>query len=58
MGEIDTIKDWLENVKFKRKLVGGVDEQDVWAKINELNNLYEKLLIAERAKRDEDNQST
>lgn len=41
---------WLEQVKFKKILFGGVDEADVWKKIGELTELYEKALIAERAK--------
>lgn len=41
---------WLQQVKFKKTLFGGVDEADVWKKIGELTELYEKALIAERAK--------
>lgn len=41
--------EWLKTVKFKRSLVNGVDEVDVWRKLEELNNLYEASLIAERA---------
>ena len=44
------IYEWLSNLKFRKKIFGGVDEADVWSKIGELNALYEKLLIAERAK--------
>lgn len=44
------ITEFLHNIKFKKTLFGGVDSVDVWRKIDELNNLYEKLLIAERAK--------
>ena len=43
------IYEWLSNLKFRKKTFGGVDEADVWSKIGELNALYEKLLIAERA---------
>lgn len=39
---------WLQNVKFKRKLFGGVDEADVWRKLEELNALYEKALLIQR----------
>ncbi len=44
------IHEWINNVKFKRKLFGGVDEADVWKKFRELNSLYEKLIVAERMK--------
>lgn len=43
---------WLEKVRFRKKLFGGVDERDVWLKINELNELYERGLAAERARYD------
>lgn len=42
----DEIKQWLQSVSFKRAKFGGVDEADVWKKIDELNSLYEKALIA------------
>lgn len=48
--QLRQISDWLKTVKFKRKLLGGVDEADVWKKIEELNALYEKILYAERCK--------
>ena len=44
------IYEWLSNLKFRKKTFGGVDEADVWSKIGELNALYEKLLLAERAR--------
>lgn len=42
------IAQWLENVRFRKKFFGGVSEQDVWKKINELNEMYEEALKAER----------
>ena len=41
---------WLKTVQFKKVRFGGVDEADVWKKIEELNSLYEKALLAERAR--------
>lgn len=41
---------WLRNVKFRRKLIGGVDERSVWKRIGELDALYTKLLEAERGR--------
>ena len=41
---------WVENLKFKRKLVGGVDEADVLQKMQQLNTLYETALIEQRAR--------
>ena len=50
--QLRQISDWLQTVKFKRKLFGGVDEADVWKKIEELNALYEKMLYAERCEKE------
>ena len=38
------IKDWVKKLKFKKKIFGGVDEEDVLKKMEELNALYEKAL--------------
>lgn len=46
------IVEWLEKVHFRKKFFGGVDEQDVWKKISELNNMYENALEAERVRYD------
>ena len=48
---LNEIKEWLKSVSFKRARFGGVDEADVWKKINELNGLYEKVLIAAMAQK-------
>lgn len=42
------LTEWLSNVKFKKTLFGGVDELDVWKKIEELHSLYEKSLSEQR----------
>ncbi|MCD7748799.1 MAG: hypothetical protein LUH42_01970 [Oscillospiraceae bacterium] len=46
------ILEWVQTVKFKRVLFGGVREQDVWAKFEELDRLYDTALRAERARYD------
>ncbi len=43
---------WLKKVRFKKTVFGGVDEQDVWKKINELDSLYQAALMAERVRYD------
>lgn len=43
------IREWLGSVSFQKAIFGGVDEADVWKKIDELNSLYEKALIAAMA---------
>ena len=41
---------WLRKLKFRKKLFGGVDERDVWRRLDELNRMYEKAVVAERAR--------
>ncbi len=43
---------WIKKLKFRKKLIGGVDEEDVLKKIDELNRLYEAALLNERARYD------
>lgn len=46
------IMTWLRQVRFKRKFFGGVNERDVWKKIEELNQMFNLALVAERARYD------
>lgn len=46
------IMDWLKEVQFQKQLIGGINEQDVWKKIQQLNELYEAALKAERIRYD------
>lgn len=46
------IVSYLKKVRFKHRLFGGVDEVDVWKKIERLNELYEAALRAERIRYD------
>lgn len=46
------IAQWLKQVKFRKTLLGGVSERDVWKKIGELNEMYNVALAAERARYD------
>lgn len=46
------LHEWLQQVRFKKQLFGGVSEADVWKKIAELNRLYEAALAAERIRYD------
>ena len=48
--ELEAIAQWLSTVKFRRRILGGVDAVDVWEKIGELNALYQKALTAERVR--------
>ena len=46
--EQQNIVEWLKKVRFRKQLFGGVSEQDVWKKIDELNKLCNAALAAER----------
>lgn len=50
--EQQQLHDWFQTVKFRKKLLGGIDEQDLWKKLAELNKLYDAALSAERARYD------
>jgi len=41
---VEEIASLLENTKFKRKFFGGVDEEDVWRKLDRLQSEYAELL--------------
>ena len=45
------INAYLQKLKFKKSIYG-VDEQDIWKKLTELNKLYEAELRAERLRYD------
>ncbi|MDO5123134.1 MAG: hypothetical protein Q4D44_00525 [Eubacteriales bacterium] len=47
-----TVTGYLKKLRFKRRVFGGVDEADVWRKIEKLNGLYEDALRAERLRYD------
>jgi hypothetical protein len=42
------IADWLDKLKFRKQVLGGINEYDVWKKIVELNAMYEEALKTER----------
>ena len=44
----ERISGFLQKVKFRKRIFGGVSEKDVWTKIGELNEMYRQALLAER----------
>lgn len=46
----EAIGPWLSKLRFRRQLIGGLSEADVWKRIAELNDMYEAALCAERAR--------
>ena len=47
-----SIINWLKTVKFRKQIIGGVNQEDVWKKIHQLNEMYEAALRAERIRYD------
>lgn len=43
---------WFKEVRFRRKLFGGVNEEDVWKKLEQLNGMFDAALRAERIRYD------
>ena len=50
--EQEEIVRWFRKTRFRKTLVGGVDEVQLWKKLEELYGLYEKAIRAERARYD------
>ena len=50
--EQQEILEWLRKVKFRKKLLGGVDEVQLWKKLEELYGLYANAIRAERVRYD------
>lgn len=46
------ITNWLGEVRFRKQLFGGVNEEDVWKKIQQLDELYAEALKEERIRYD------
>ncbi|MBQ8200167.1 MAG: hypothetical protein IJZ74_00190 [Clostridia bacterium] len=44
------IADWLGKLKLRKVMFGGVSEKQVWKRIGELNEMYQAMLQAERAR--------
>lgn len=40
--KMQTITELFKKLKFKKKLIGGIDEADVWAKLDKLQKEYRR----------------
>ena len=38
---MEEIAGWLKELKFRKKIIGGVDEANVWHKLDELQAQYQ-----------------
>ena len=50
--KIEDISKFIKEMKFKKKLFGGVDELEVWNKIESLNSEYKELYQIQQTKID------
>lgn len=50
--KIEDISRFIKEIKFKKKLFGGVDELEVWNKIEALNLEYKELYQIQQTKID------
>ena len=50
--ELYAVSEYLRKLRFRATLVGGVDEADVWRKIEKLCELYADTLTIERGRRE------
>lgn len=50
--EHQAIVQWFRTVKFRKNLLGGVDEPAMWKKLEELYGLYDAAIRAERTRYD------
>ena len=48
--EQEAIIQWFRTVKFRKNLLGGVDEAAMWKKLEELYALYDAAIRAERTR--------
>lgn len=46
--EHEKIIEFLKTVKFRKKMIGGLDARSVWKKLDELNRLYDAAIRAEK----------
>ena len=47
---LEDIAEFIEKMKFQKSLFGGVNEQSVWKKIDDLNNEYKSLFEEQEIK--------
>ena len=44
---MEEIAGWLKELKFRKKIIGGVDEANVWHKLDELQAQYQSAFDAQ-----------
>lgn len=51
---LEDVAQFIKELRFKKKLFGGVDEEDVWKKIEQLNKEYEAVFLAQELKHEQE----
>lgn len=51
---LEDVAAYIDKMKFKRRLFGGVDEADVWRQIEELHKQYEAVFLAQEIRHEEE----
>ncbi|SFG07961.1 hypothetical protein [Oribacterium sp. WCC10] len=46
----EDIAEFIKEMRFRKSLFGGVDEQSVWKKIEDLNNEYKSVFDAQETR--------
>ena len=57
-GNKENISNLFKNIKFKKKILGGVDERDVWRKLDKVQEEYQALYDAKDISEDKSNHLT
>lgn len=50
VNNLEDIAEYLKNLKFRKRTLGGLDELDVWKKIRALDEMYQQLYRAQEIK--------
>lgn len=50
--EHERLINWMQTVKFRKTMIGGINEVQLWKKLEELNQIYDAALRAERVRYD------
>ncbi|MDO5047852.1 MAG: hypothetical protein Q4D88_04810 [Anaerococcus sp.] len=47
---MNRISEHIKNMKFRKRILGGVDEADVWRQIESLHQLYQEEIALQNKK--------
>lgn len=47
---LEEVADFIKSLRFRKTLLGGVSEENVWKKLEELNNEYKSVFDAQEVR--------